>query len=335
MIMMAGFELPLKAMRQQIASAVDLIVQANRLQGGPRKVTHITEVIGMEQDTIVMQDIYQYVQEGVDENGRAVGQFRGHRHAARRSWIDLESAGVRLPASAFRERIDVGGLRRLRSRFSCIHESCHRYSLSIAAFIGVAALVGGVGACCLRGGDEADVEDRLDVLTGAADRRRQGRRCNESSVLSQPLDDDAKAFWQSSSSRFRNLQPAVRAGRHARSRPRKFFVISRRHGRGWRCCCRRRRRARPASCPLYGSCPGVLAADVAVCCRRKRRLRKFATQLPDALELIARALRAGHSLASGFNLVADEMPAPIGDEFSRVLRRAEPRHPAGRSARQT
>src|SRR5690606_19531322 len=75
MIMMAGYEMPIKAMRQQIASAVDLIVQANRLQGGPRKVTHITEVLGMEQDTIVMQDIFKFVQEGVDENGRCVGHF--------------------------------------------------------------------------------------------------------------------------------------------------------------------------------------------------------------------------------------------------------------------
>src|SRR6185369_4325503 len=75
MIMMAGFEMPLKAMRQQIASGVQLIVQANRLQGGPRKVTHITEIVGMEQDTIVMQDVYKYVQEGVDERGRAVGHF--------------------------------------------------------------------------------------------------------------------------------------------------------------------------------------------------------------------------------------------------------------------
>ncbi len=48
MITMAGFELPLKAMRQQVASAVDLIVQANRLQGGPRKITHITEIVGMD-----------------------------------------------------------------------------------------------------------------------------------------------------------------------------------------------------------------------------------------------------------------------------------------------
>src|SRR5687767_2645184 len=59
MIMMGGFELPIRAMRQQISSAVNLIVQVNRLSGGPRKVTAITEIMGMEQDTIVMQDIFK------------------------------------------------------------------------------------------------------------------------------------------------------------------------------------------------------------------------------------------------------------------------------------
>jgi pilus assembly protein CpaF len=103
MITMAGFELPLKAMRQQIASAVDVIIQVNRLQGGARKVTHITEIMGMEQDTIVMQDIYHYVQDGIDESGRARGRFEAT--GIRPSFMDrLESAGVRLPSSAFRQR---------------------------------------------------------------------------------------------------------------------------------------------------------------------------------------------------------------------------------------
>ncbi len=75
MIMMAGMDLPMKAMRQQIASAVDVIIQANRLQGGPRKVTSITEVMNMEQDMIIMQDIFRYKQLGIDQNGRAYGQF--------------------------------------------------------------------------------------------------------------------------------------------------------------------------------------------------------------------------------------------------------------------
>jgi pilus assembly protein CpaF len=104
MIMMAGFEMPMKAMRTQISSAVNLIVQANRLQGGPRKVTHITEVLGMEQDTIVMQDIFRFEKTGVDQNGRAIGRFIST--GIRPSFMDrLEQAGVRLPASTFRERV--------------------------------------------------------------------------------------------------------------------------------------------------------------------------------------------------------------------------------------
>src|SRR5438067_2324966 len=70
MIMMSGMELPIKAMRQQISSAVDIIIQANRLQGGPRKVTCITEVMNMEQDMIIMQDVFRFKQLGIDQNGR-------------------------------------------------------------------------------------------------------------------------------------------------------------------------------------------------------------------------------------------------------------------------
>jgi pilus assembly protein CpaF len=104
MIMMAGFDLPLKAMRAQIASAVDLVVQASRLQGGPRKITYITEVVGMEQDTVVMQDIYRFQQDGINEMGRAYGKFIAT--GVRPTFMPrLEAAGVRLPSSAFRERV--------------------------------------------------------------------------------------------------------------------------------------------------------------------------------------------------------------------------------------
>jgi pilus assembly protein CpaF len=104
MIMMAGFELPLKAMRTQIASAIDMVVQASRLQGGARKVTAITEIVGMEQDTVVMQDVYRYDKGGVDENGRAYGKFIAT--GIRPTFMSrLEAAGVRLPSSAFRERV--------------------------------------------------------------------------------------------------------------------------------------------------------------------------------------------------------------------------------------
>jgi pilus assembly protein CpaF len=103
MIMMAGMELPVKAMRQQISSAVDLIVQANRLQGGPRKVTCICEVMNMEQDIIIMQDIFRYRQLGIDQNGRAFGQFEAT--GVRPSFMQrLEASGLKLPTNLFQER---------------------------------------------------------------------------------------------------------------------------------------------------------------------------------------------------------------------------------------
>ena len=104
MIMMGGFELPIKAMRQQISSAVDMIIQANRLQGGPRKITSITEVMSMEQDIVIMQDIFRFKQLGIDQNGRAFGQFEAT--GVRPSFIHrLEAAGIKLPSNLFQERV--------------------------------------------------------------------------------------------------------------------------------------------------------------------------------------------------------------------------------------
>jgi pilus assembly protein CpaF len=104
MVMMAGMELPIKAMRQQISSAVDLIVQANRLQGGPRKVTSLSEVLGMEGDVIIMQEIFRFKQLGIDQNGRCYGQFEAS--GVRPGFISrLEAAGIKLPTNLFQERV--------------------------------------------------------------------------------------------------------------------------------------------------------------------------------------------------------------------------------------
>lgn len=103
MISMGGIELPIRALRHQFASAVNLIIQANRLQGGPRKVTHVTEVVGMEGDTVIMQDIFLFIKDGVDENGRAFGHFEAT--GVRPSFMSrLESAGIRLPGNLFAAR---------------------------------------------------------------------------------------------------------------------------------------------------------------------------------------------------------------------------------------
>jgi pilus assembly protein CpaF len=104
LLMMGGFEIPLRAMRRQIASAVNLIVQAERLAGGPRRVTSISEVVGMEGDIIIMQEIFVFQQTGVDAAGRAQGQFQvmGVRPAF---MPRLRAAGLELAPNFFQQRV--------------------------------------------------------------------------------------------------------------------------------------------------------------------------------------------------------------------------------------
>ena len=75
MVLMAGMELPVRAIREQVSSAINLIVQQSRLRDGSRKITHLTEIVGMEGDKITLQDIFVFKQKGIDEQGRIIGEF--------------------------------------------------------------------------------------------------------------------------------------------------------------------------------------------------------------------------------------------------------------------
>jgi pilus assembly protein CpaF len=100
LVMMAGMDLPLKTVRQQISSAVDLIVQQSRLRDGTRLVTAITEVAGMESDTIVLTDIFRYEQKGIESNGKVIGELKptGIRPMF---YPRLEIAGFKLGSEVF------------------------------------------------------------------------------------------------------------------------------------------------------------------------------------------------------------------------------------------
>src|SRR5437762_2709258 len=100
MCLMAGMDLPLRAIREQISKAIELIVQQSRMKDGTRKVTNITEVQGMEGDVIVMQDIFVYEQTGVDEHGKIIGRLRPT--GIRPKFMEkLEAHGIFLPATVF------------------------------------------------------------------------------------------------------------------------------------------------------------------------------------------------------------------------------------------
>lgn len=110
--MMAGMELPLRVIREQIASAIDLIIQQSRLKDGSRKVTSITEIAGMEGDTVVMTDIFRFEQTGTTPEGKVIGDLKptGIRPLFSPR---LEAAGLKLGPEVFGANIgDMVGRRR-------------------------------------------------------------------------------------------------------------------------------------------------------------------------------------------------------------------------------
>jgi pilus assembly protein CpaF len=99
-VLMAGVELPLKVVRQQISSAVDLIVQQSRLKDGSRKITAVTEVAGMEGDIIVLTDIFKFEQTGIAEGGKILGDIKAT--GIRPQFTPrLEAAGFKLGSDIF------------------------------------------------------------------------------------------------------------------------------------------------------------------------------------------------------------------------------------------
>jgi tight adherence protein B len=180
----------------------------------------------------------------------------------------------------------------------------------IATFVGVAALVG--GAMLMFAGTPRDnLENRLDILTGSSTAGQRGKDPTPT-LLSEPLDkappimDQIMARLGSFSRLLEQSGLKLTATRFT-----VLTAIAAGLGAG----------ASALFIPwLYTPLAGVVAGSfplLFVLFMRKRRLGKFGKQLPEALELISRALRAGHSLAAGINLAAEEMPDPIASEFGR------------------
>jgi tight adherence protein B len=184
----------------------------------------------------------------------------------------------------------------------------------VAVFVCVAALVGAI-AMWVSASAETGVEDRLAVLTGSSSGKQAKDALLKGSVLAHPLEGTQSALINYLS-RLGNITLMLEQADTTLT-PVQFFSIS----------------AVMAVVGMFipviaGLHPtivlpmGLMLAVMPLgwlMFRRSRRFKKFAKQLPDALELISRALRAGHSLASGFNLVAEEMRDPIAKEFHRVF----------------
>lgn len=107
MIGMSGIDMPQRAARAQIASAINVVLQVSRLSDGRRKVTSLSEVTGMEGETITMQEIFRFKKEGVDENQQVIGHFEA-TGIRPKFLLEAEAQGIKLPAELFRPELKLG-----------------------------------------------------------------------------------------------------------------------------------------------------------------------------------------------------------------------------------
>jgi pilus assembly protein CpaF len=106
MVGMGNSNMGVRAIRQQISAALDMVVQVSRFSDGTRRVTHVTEVTGMEVDTITLQDIFLFEKTGVAEDGRVTGRFRA-TGIRPRAYERIKACGIQLPASLFQTVVEI------------------------------------------------------------------------------------------------------------------------------------------------------------------------------------------------------------------------------------
>lgn len=185
--------------------------------------------------------------------------------------------------------------------------------VALAAFVGVAALVGGV-ALMMRDKPASRVEDRLNMLAGL-NLPGSAKENLQKSVLAQPLDDQPTLI-EKLVARIGNFEHIFEQADTTLTISR-FVIISAAAALGG-LVVGGVLRVHFSLLPLLAILMGMVPTAWLLF-RRKRRLKAFAVQLPDALDLLSRALRAGQSLGAGFSMVSSEMGPPLGREFQRVF----------------
>ncbi len=186
--------------------------------------------------------------------------------------------------------------------------------IAAAVFVGVAALVAGL-VMIVRDRPESRIEDRLQMLTAGVSGANTRDLESEASVLAQPLDDRPgliELFFE----RFGNVRLLFDQADVNLTLPRLVLIsaVVAVAGGALALALGIHAALMPLAMVLLGLLPTMWLLF-----RRRRRLKAFGVQLPDALEMIARSLRAGQSLGFGFQLVSTEMPDPISKEFGRVF----------------
>ena len=315
MITMGGYSLPSKTIREMIVGSIDVIVQAARLRDGSRRITHITEVIGMEGDVIITQDLFVYEIIGEDANGNLIGRHRSTGIARPQFWDRARYYGedkrlaAALDAAEVDERSDAVG-------------ACAMKMQTLALFVMVTAAIGGVAWVFLYpllSGERKAEQRRASVArTEPAARARTAARA---AIAPRAGRGDARRSSTSEQQKPKSPPLHDQASQQAGLTwsKQQFLMIS--AGLG---LLRFRRavpaRRRPAAGARRSASPPASACR-AGCCRfsRSAARTKFLDGFPDAVDVIVRGIKAGLPLHDCLKIIASEAQEPVKSEFSAIV----------------
>jgi tight adherence protein B len=297
MVAMANLNLPERAIRQQISSAINVIIQISRMPDGTRKVTNVTEVTGMEGPVITVQDLFVFERQGVDANRKVKGRFQATGIRPKFS-EKLQAAGIQFNIDTFFAERQPEAPVILPIVTVMIFLATLGLLMSAAYFLVQAPLekrklrvrLEAVQQVSMRTG-EADTEImRREMLSDIAAVHRL--------LIKTPLIPKIQLMLQQAAVQMQVapfLLIMLSAGLFT------FVVVLVINGS----------LAFAAMFAVLGAAVPFLVVQF----KRQRRFSRFEEQFPDAMDLLARAVRAGHAFTTAFSLIAEEMADPVAEEF--------------------
>ena len=335
MITMGGFTLPSKTIKEMICGSIDVIVQAARLRDGSRRITHVTEVVGMEGDVIITQDLFVYEIVGEDANGKIIGRHRSTGIARPHFWDRARYYNEEAPLGRRARESRSPRHRRLTAAPSATadilgrkHGKMFGDDLSqLAVYVLISLAVGGLAYAlhCSDVQQERCLEARR--CRAPAARRRRGRQNVKSKILEESKDAAPQADSGNAEPARREREAAPQAHDHqgdaGADRPRHF------HAAVLDTC--------PFACGMALAIVTLafglpwfvwIAAFVVgmwglprwvVKYLRNKRQQVFLNDFADAIDVMVRGLKAGLPINDAMRVIAAESGEPVGPEFAEVV----------------
>ncbi len=325
--LMAGMDLPVRVIREQMASALDMIVHLTRLRDGTRRVTHVTEVMGMEGDVVVLQDIYTFdFADGHRRGGPLPRWTPQHRHPpvvlgeAERLRHPARTLAVRRAAGCPRSSAPVSALA-AATVLAATSDSPAKLVFALLIAAGVLGL--GLALVLMSGDSKGKIERRLSDLLqepgvvteeGDDDFVPQGDQALAETALMQRMVGITGRLADRAGLLSRTEDALEQADLPLRPPEALFFYFAGLFVVGMLGLL-----VLPIPMALGLALVAGIGPVISLHRRRGKRLREFQAQLPATLNLLSGSMRAGFSFAQGLESVADEASEPTRRELQRVF----------------